>query len=436
MATTIHQNSLLRKWLNPLAPENALPEREKSKQPTFAGMFRCVGSACEDTCCGDWEIPLDKITYLEYRQFPAEALGSLVSHFVSECEGEPRDTWYGSIHRKPDGSCPFFGEDRLCSIQKQYGPGLLSSTCSIYPRSLAAVQGVLEGSLSLSCPAAARQVLLEDHSTELAGDLLSGQFRTDNVFGVRDNRGFGAIYLQVRSVIVELVRDRSRPIWQRLLLIVALCVRLDSVGDHDLLTASDLLARYRKSLGQGSNSELDRVAPDVARRLELSIVLSDHRCQDKDCGRRFRNLFWDFIEAIGSARSAGAEEDVHRFQYASQNHLEPLLSKAPFILENYLLNHIYQHLFPFGRTGSRSFVAHTMAEEAVLLVVRYSWMTTLLTGVAGRHGSGFEGGHVVSAIQSFTRAIEHTPYILEEALAFVRSRELDTMSGLAQLLRS
>ena len=419
-----------------LALPEVLSEKETGNPPTYAGSFRCIGPQCEDTCCGDWDIPLDKITYLKYRQFPADALGSLVSHFVIACEGEPHDNWYGSIRRKPGGSCPFFGEDRLCGIQKQYGPGLLSSTCSLYPRSLAAVHGVLEGSLSLSCPEAARQVLLEEHSTEQVGDLLSGQFRTDNVFGVRDNKGLGAIYLRVRGVVAELIRDRSRPIWQRLLLIVALCSRLDSVGDHDLFAASDLLARYRKSLGQGSSSELDRVNPEIACRLELAIVLSNQRCQDKDCGRRFKDTFWDFIEAIGSATSAGADEDVHRFRHASQNHLEPMLSKAPFMMENYLLNHVYQHLFPFGRAGSNRFVEHTMAEEAVLLVVRYSWMTTLLAGVAGRHGSSFEKAHVVSAVQSFTRAVEHTPYILEEALAFVRSRELDTMSGLPKLLRT
>ena len=395
-----------------------------------------MGPECEDTCCGDWDIPLDKITYLKYRQFPAEALGSLVSHFVTACEGEAHDNWFASIRRKPDGSCPFFGEDRLCGIQKQYGPGLLSSTCSLYPRSLAMVHGVLEGSLSLSCPEAARQVLLEEHSTEQIGDLLSGQFRIDNVFGVQENKGLGAIYLQVRGVIVELIRDRSRPIWQRLLLIVALCGRLDSVGDHDLFAASDLLVKYRKSLGQGSSSELDRISPQIAHRLELAIILSNQRCQDKDCGSRLKDIFWDFIETIGSVTSAGADEDVQRFQRASQNHLEPLLREAPFMLENYLLNYTYQHLFPFGRAGSNRFLAHTMSEEAVLLVIRYSWMTTLLTGVAGRHGSSFGKAHVVSAVQSFTRAVEHTPYILEEALAFLRSRGMDTMSGLAKLLRN
>ena len=379
---------------------------------------------------------MDKITYLKYRQFPAETLGSLVSHFVSPCEGKPHDNWYGSIRRRPDGSCPFFGEDRLCGIQKHHGSGLLSSTCSLYPRSLAVVQGVLEGSLSLSCPEAARQVLLTEHSTEQRDDLFSGQFRTDNVYGVREKNGMETLFFRVRGLIVELIHDRSKPIWQRLLLCVALCSRLDSVGDHDLLAVSELLDHYKNSLGQQSSLDFDRFSPGVARRLELTIALSTQRCQDRDCGRRFQDAFWDFIEAIGSATSGGADEDVQRFRYANQNFLEPLLSEAPFVLENYLLNHVYQHLFPFGRAGSDRFVGHTMSEEAVLLVVRYSWMTTLLAGVAGRHGSSFGKTHLVSTVQSFTRAIEHAQSILEDALAFVRSRELDTLSGLAKLLRT
>ncbi len=45
-----------------------------------------------------------------------------------------------------------------------------------------------------------------------------------------------------------------------------------------------------------------------------------------------------------------------------------------------------------------------MPEETVLLVVRYSWMTTLFTGVADRHGSSVGKAHVVSAVQPFTKA--------------------------------
>ncbi|MGI4826592.1 MAG: flagellin lysine-N-methylase [Janthinobacterium lividum] len=437
MTTRIFPQSIVkRERSSRLAPQKVLPERQAGEQPTYAGNFCCIGPQCEDTCCGGWDIPLDKITYLKYRQFPAEVLGSLVSHFVSAREGNSHDNHFCSIRRKSDGSCPFFGEDQLCGIQKHYGPGLLSATCSIYPHSLAVVDGVLEGSLSLSCPEAARVVLLQENSTQGSGDLFSGQFRTDNVFGVQENLGLEAMALQVRALVVALLRDRSRPIWQRLLMVAALCSRLDSVRDHDLFAASDLLARYRGSVGQGCSSELDRFSPSIANRLEVAIAFSNQRCQEKDCGRRFQEVFWDFIEGIGSADSQGADDDVHRFREANMSHLEPLLSKSPFIMENYLLNYVYQHLFPFGRAGSDRFVAHTMAEEAVLLIVQYSWMTTLLTGVAGRYGPEFGKAQIIITVQSFTRAVEHTPYILGEVLAFVRSRNLDTLSGLAKLLRT
>jgi len=97
-------------------------------RPTYAAAFRCIGDSCEDTCCGDWEIPVDRITYEKYRQFTAERLGSLVSQFVVINASEQPDALYAQIHSAPSGSCPFFGADRLCGIQKEYGPQLLSAT--------------------------------------------------------------------------------------------------------------------------------------------------------------------------------------------------------------------------------------------------------------------------------------------------------------------
>src|ERR1700722_6741612 len=129
-------------------------------RPTYAAAFRCIGSDCEDHCCGDWDIPLDKSTYAKYKQFPPEKLGSVVSNFVLVNEIGAPDGLFAHIYRAPSGLCPFFGTDHLCGVQKEYGPQLLSATCSVFPRSLSHVEGILEGSLSLSCPEAARNVLL------------------------------------------------------------------------------------------------------------------------------------------------------------------------------------------------------------------------------------------------------------------------------------
>ena len=406
------------------------------RQPSYAGLFRCIGPQCEDTCCGDWDIPVDRITYQEYRRFPAEKLGSLVAHFVSVSAEKTHDNLYASIRRKQDGSCPFFGEDRLCGIQREYGAKLLTSTCSIYPRALALVNGSLEGSLSLSCPEAARAVLLEGGATDRQADLFSGEFRTDNVFGVRQHSGLEGSFLPVRTLITALIRDGSRPVWQRLLIIASLCSRLDDVAAGNLHSTSPLLDRYQRALGQGASAKLDRLEPRIATRLALAVTLSDQRCRDRDCGQRFRDVFWDFVEGIGTSGGEGLVKDVDRYRNAKRNYLDPYLSRFPFIAENYLLNYVYQHLFPFGRTGSNRFIAHSMFDEAVLLATQFSWLTTILTGVAGRYGPEFSHTQLITTVQSFTRAVEHAPQIQEDALAFVKDRDLDTLAGLAELLRT
>jgi lysine-N-methylase len=433
----IHRPSSASTPTRSTASQNAgCGQQDPNLQPTYAALFRCIGSSCEDTCCGNWDIPVDKMTYHEYRQFPAERLGSLVAHFVSEPIDTPHDNLYAYIHRKLDGSCPFFTADRLCGIQTEYGAELLTSTCSLYPRSLSEVQGRLEGTLSLSCPEAARTVLLEEYSTEDKGNLLSGEFRTDNVFGLRQCPGLDEFFSPIRSLVTAHIKDRSRPMWQRLLTIGSLCSRLDALGSGNFQAISPLLTTYENALGQGASSELNRLAPNIATRLDIAITLSDSRCRDPDCGQRFRNAFWDFIEGIGSSDGADPDEDVRRFIVADRDYLAPLFNQSPFILENYLLNYIYQYLFPFGRSGSDQFIARSMFDEAVLLLTQFSWLTTLLTGIAGRHGHEFSQTHVIAAVQSFTRAVEHVPQILDETLAFTKSRNLNSLEGLAQLLRA
>src|SRR5208282_2124509 len=57
--------------------------------------------------------------------------------------------------------CPFLAEDRLCKIQKAHGEEYLSKTCSQFPRSVRVDSHVAKKTLLLSCPEAARIVLLD-----------------------------------------------------------------------------------------------------------------------------------------------------------------------------------------------------------------------------------------------------------------------------------
>jgi lysine-N-methylase len=416
-------------------------DSEKLAHPSYAGLFHCIGARCEDTCCGDWDIPLDKVTYQRYRQFPREKLGSLVSHFVSRNPESTHDNVYAYIHRTASGNCPFFGEDGLCGVQKEYGSGLLSATCSLYPRSLSQVNGRLEGTLSLSCPEAARLVLLSPSLSLLESNLHSGEFRTDNVFSLAgdmgDHRKPPANFLAVRSLLVELIRDRSRSAWQNLLVVASFCKRLDEASTGlEIEAVSNLLDEYRVALGQGPYAELECLPLDLRRRMELVLTLSSEVSSKPGCGRRFRDAFWDFVEGVGSAHSSMPDEDMERFRIAERDYYLPLLDAYPFLMENYLVNHMFQHLFPYGRAGSRRFLARSAFDECLLLALQFFWVSSLLIGIAGRHREAFSTEQVVSTVQSFTREVEHIPQVQEDMLAALRRRGLDDLSGISILLRT
>ncbi len=415
-------------------------------KPTYAAVFRCIGASCEDMCCRDWAIPLDKETYKQYQKFPPAKLGNVVSQYVSinATEGAP-DSRFARILPAPSGSCPFFGPDRLCAIQKEYGGKLLSSTCSTYPRALNTVEGVLEGSLMLSCPEAARNVLLTPHFMQVAGNLVSGEFRTDAAIRLANNESspihkpYGYFH-QTRALLIDMVRDRTRPMWQRLLLIGSLCKSLDDLtdlstdeGDRAVLA---ILQDHREALGRDVlRADLGSVPGQLELKLKVILKLTDARVQDKESGARFRDVFWDFVEGIGSGMDSGSPNDVERYREAEERYYRPFFSRFPFILENYMLNYIFQNLFPFGRENSIRLKPRSVFDEYILLATQFAWIDALLVGVAGRHKESFAGEHVVQVVQSFCRAVEHNSLVLNSIFEFVAHLQLNTLEGMAILLR-
>lgn len=415
--------------------------------PTYAGAFQCIGPDCEDTCCKGWSIPLDQQTFLRYQRFPPQPLGTIVSQFVTIAPNSPSGL-FARIRPLPSGICPFFTHDRLCSIQREYGGQLLSATCSTFPRALNHVHGVLEGSLSLSCPEAARNILLNPNAMRVVADLQAGHFRTDGALHLA-TAASSTIYKPfdffhpTRALIVRILTCRSLPLWQRVLFLGSLCASLDTVttaqADSRLPA---VLEEHHQALDQESTrATLDAIPSQVAFKLSVFFRLSDARMQDKDSGVRFRDTFWTFIEGIGVQNNAAtplgeAGSDVERYLHAEQAFYLPFFAKSPFILENFLLNYVFQNLFPFGRENDQHTQPRSIFEEYVLLATQFAWVETLLIGTAGRHRQDFREEHIVYVIQSFCRAVEHNPRVLSSVVEFLAELQLNTLPGIAILLRN
>src|SRR5277367_1574118 len=148
-------------------PEQHLWEQEhrlrqsKLIRPEYSGAFRCIGPACEDSCCQGWAVPVDKPAYEKYQSLPAGPLRILLDANIALTPDDPNPAHFARIGMLPSLVCPILTEDKLCRIHAELGEEFLCKTCATYPRIVSSIDNLEEKALSLSCPEAARLVLLD-----------------------------------------------------------------------------------------------------------------------------------------------------------------------------------------------------------------------------------------------------------------------------------
>lgn len=128
----------------------------KIRTPNYYHMFRCIASACPDSCCKEWEIDVDDATAAFYQKIE----GPLGDHLRKIL----RTTDDGTIIAFEDGHCPMQRKDGLCQVQAELGHDALCQVCRDYPRLRHDYGDFVEYGLELSCPEAARLILSQSHA--------------------------------------------------------------------------------------------------------------------------------------------------------------------------------------------------------------------------------------------------------------------------------
>ena len=122
--------------------------------------FRCIGSACEDSCCTGGRVDIDQEAYKKYAKIQDKELRPIIERNIKRHNSNRSNEHYAKIKMLPNQQCVFFSEEKMCKIQVKHGEEYLSNTCAIYPRQINEVDAVAEKSATMSCPEAARLALL------------------------------------------------------------------------------------------------------------------------------------------------------------------------------------------------------------------------------------------------------------------------------------
>lgn len=329
----------------------------KILKPSFYDDFHCIAEACENHCCKDWRIFVDKKSFKLYESLKITRSEEGV-HLIDRNKNKMSSRDYGQINLKQNGECVFF-RDGLCHIHKTYGPETLCYTCYQYPRKMSDMTTHVEFSIALSCPEAARKILLnrEPMGFEFVEDQIDAKM-TSSISVAEQNKfeedELYYYYWDLRNYAIEIVQNRAYGIRERLLILGLYVKRIAAIAPEQYNSISDIL------------NELDRMSTDVVSLkarigkyplasfkptesfltklvLGLKLEFSKDGIYQKVTASIIENL------KIGEV---SYEESIAIYNVSYENKYLPFFENNEHILENFLVNEIYTNIFPLYKMGT------------------------------------------------------------------------------------
>jgi lysine-N-methylase len=401
--------------------------------PQYVRRFKCIGGACEDSCCQGWQVPIDRTTYDRYRSCAdPELLVSMTSN-VTKNRANPTPANYAKIKMSAELACPFLDTERLCSIQKKLGEEALSVTCATYPRISSMVNGVLEQAMTMSCPEAARLALLDPDVMEFDEVALHARLNDVTLTAI-DSRTqpegrVSRYFWELRIFTISLLQNRAYPLGERLVMLGMFFRALDElVAQGNAAGTPELIASYTVNVERGVYREHLALLP-AKNPVQIFLIeqVLDTTLLNVSASRRYIECLTEFSLGIGNTTGAKAEEVVRRYSEVCEQYYEPFMQRHEYMLEHYLVNLVFKGLFPFNGDGG-------LFENYVKVVVQYALLRTYLIGLSGYHKEQFDTGHVLKLLQSFSKTIEHNGAYLKALHKQLLANDGATMAFMALLI--
>jgi lysine-N-methylase len=394
-------------------------------------------------------VPIDQAAYEKYQNLPDSPLRTLIdANMLISDSAKP--AVFAKLRMNSENQCPLLTADRLCRIHAELGEELLSHACATYPRIVNSIAGIQQTALTLSCPEAARLVLLNPEL--LTPDPLEcDQEHTSKAEAPTDSPDITAgtelpayplslvsWFLPIRHLVLTLVHNRSYPLWQRLFLLSIFCRRLDEIssGEH-ARSVPEFLGDFQATVTTGAlRTTMEALPMDRAAQMDVVLRLAGMLLHRSNVRPRFVECVQAFTTGIGNGPGATLESLTERSAQAHDRYYAPFFAQHPHILENYLINTILRLRFPFGKEDAQAGKPFSMARECALLTAQFALMKGFLIGVAGFHREAFSAAHVVHTVQAASKHFEHHPEFLSLVDKLLVESRMDGARGMAILLRN
>lgn len=412
-----------------------MPEAKLFQQSRNYGQFKCIGAACEDTCCSGWQVSIDRETFDKYQTCSHSTLRPRFDQWVQIQPSGANENGYARINLEKS-TCPFLSEN-LCSIQSELGHDYLSRTCATFPRIRNNVAGVIERSLDLSCPEAARLCLADP--LPAAFDQITPDPRELQDLPVR-LQSPDPYFWEIRSAVLTVLQNRAFPVAKRLILVGHICAKLDELsanGQHAFIPQT--LEGFAVGISAGFyHQHLRECSANAADQLSLVLELMTARIKLDFVPQRYIDQYREFVEGLRLRPGINVHECGDRYAHACKQLYSPFMATHEYMLEHYLVYYAYRTLFPFGLNRNSDGLETTppldsFTREYMLMAAFFGIIHSMIIALAARHGLRFGVDHVVRCLQGSSKALEHCTSYPLQILQILTSKGIVNTAGMSVL---
>jgi lysine-N-methylase len=406
--------------------------------PDYYPKFKCSGAQCEDTCCnGWWNIDVDKETYQVYLNSKHETLAPLFKDALNRntSPSANNDFNFGLLKMKSDGGCHFLQADKLCAIHHHLGAPALSDTCRLYPRYLNQFGALRENSLGISCPEAAKLILLNSEPMQFI-ELAPEASIDDKPFAsyrfpiqTEGDTEQISILNDFRAVIIAILQFREISIGARLMVLGFLLEDANKIFSSETFShAIELLPVLQNFVGMLSypeqlETQFAQIEASIPRKVEMANQLIS--CSLIEYATpRFKQCLETASAGLGMTQTA--EHLIARYAESHATYYQPFFATREFIFENYLVNQVVTRLFPFTRDTYLNLYRE--------LICNYSVIQVLLVGI-GTKNNGLDEEQVIQLFQTFARNSNHNKNYLGKLLDSLNAQPGDSFVDVMWLLK-
>ena len=398
-----------------------MDKKIKMRYPLYLSEFKCIGGICEDSCCIGWDVDIDKTSFRKYykvKNIEMKRLFQKNIHFNDNYFSEDVD--YGRVKLKGGKRCPFLDSENYCMIYSNLGQDYLSNVCTSFPRTTNIVDGIYEMSLDVACPEASRIILLKEEGIQfkenevtLGKHIVSGEIDTKSK---QANKSPLKYFNQIRELCIRIIKNRKLELSQRFYILGDFIENLEEELEYNYGNVLKFIKQYdiNSPASYYNKNKLNFI---------IQVEFLKNMMNVSDLLKKIDSpSYREYTGGIIGAYQTDQNKYVQAFEDYTQNFIE----SNNYIFENYLVNFMYNYLFPFSETKS-------IFDGYIMLLFRYSFIRFFLVG---RYLNNKQESkeNIVKFIQAFTKNIEHNKTYLVDVLNYIKENEFDNIEFAKTLL--